>query len=125
MMACAKCGAQLPAGSAFCNACGASQVSTTAPTVSASAPTIPDLAKPPAAKGRNIASMVAHIHNVRLMWLKAAGATELPQKLESETFTKQQAVRALEASWKALEDTLASFCRETQNPLIHQGLGPF
>jgi uncharacterized damage-inducible protein DinB len=63
-------------------------------------------AKPPEAKGRNIASMVAHIHNVRLMSLKAAGATELPQKLESETVTKQQALRALEASWQALEDTL-------------------
>jgi uncharacterized damage-inducible protein DinB len=63
-------------------------------------------AKPPGAKGRTIASMVAHIHNVRLMWLKAAGAKELPQKLDSETVTKQQAVRALETSWQALEDTL-------------------
>jgi len=63
-------------------------------------------AKPPEAKGRNIASIVAHIHNVRLMWLKAAGATELPQKLESETVTRQQAVIALEASWQAIEDTL-------------------
>jgi uncharacterized damage-inducible protein DinB len=63
-------------------------------------------AEPPRAKGRDIASMVAHIHNVRLMWLKAAGVTELPQKLDSETVTKQQAVRALEASWRALEDTL-------------------
>ena len=30
-------------------------------------------AEPPANKGRNIASIVAHMHNVRLMWLKAAG----------------------------------------------------
>jgi uncharacterized damage-inducible protein DinB len=63
-------------------------------------------AEPPGAKGRPIASMVAHIHNVRLMWLKAAGAKALPQKLEPETITKQQAVRALEASWLALEAIL-------------------
>lgn len=63
-------------------------------------------AQPPGAKGRSIASIVAHIHNVRLMWLKAAGATELPLKLESETVTTQQAVRALETSWRALADTL-------------------
>jgi uncharacterized damage-inducible protein DinB len=65
-------------------------------------------AKPAGGKGRTIASIVTHIHNVRLMWLKAAGAKELPQKLESEALTKQQAVRALEASWRALEDTLGA-----------------
>jgi uncharacterized damage-inducible protein DinB len=62
--------------------------------------------KPAGGKGRDIASMVAHIHNVRLMWLKAAGATELPAKLDSGTVTKQQATKALEESWKALENTL-------------------
>ena len=65
-------------------------------------------AKTPEGKGRNIASIVAHIHNVRLMWLKAAGAKTLPPKLEPETVTKQQALRALETSWKALEETLGS-----------------
>ena len=62
--------------------------------------------KSPSGKGRDIASIITHIHNVRLMWLKAAGATEIPQKLDSETATKQQALEALEASWKALADTL-------------------
>jgi len=57
--------------------------------------------KLPDAKGRNIASMVAHIHNVRLMWLKAGGRYRAPAEADSETVTKQQAVRALEASWKA------------------------
>ena len=63
-------------------------------------------AKLPGAKGRDIGSMVAHIHNVRLMWLKASGVTQLPQKLDPEVVTKQQAIRALEASWQSLEDTL-------------------
>lgn len=65
-------------------------------------------AKLPGAKGRDIASMVAHIHNVRLMWLKAAGATALPKKLEPAAVTRQQAVEALELSWRALEETLRS-----------------
>lgn len=63
-------------------------------------------ATPPGAKGREIAAIAAHMHNVRLMWLKAVGAQEIPQKLDRATVTRQQAVRALEASWKALEDTL-------------------
>jgi uncharacterized damage-inducible protein DinB len=63
-------------------------------------------AKPPGGKGRSIASIIAHIHNVRLMWLKAAGAKELPAKLDSESVTKKQAVQALETSWRALEDLL-------------------
>jgi uncharacterized damage-inducible protein DinB len=61
-------------------------------------------AKP--AKGRNIPSIVAHIHSVRLMWLKAAGASEIPPKLDPETLTKEQAMEALEASGKALEEKL-------------------
>src|SRR5450631_1805954 len=63
-------------------------------------------AKLPGAKGRDIASMAAHLHNVRLMWLKAIGVTELPQKLEPETVTRQQVVGALETSGQALEKTL-------------------
>jgi uncharacterized damage-inducible protein DinB len=63
-------------------------------------------AKPPGGKGRDIPSIVGHIHNVRLMWLKASGAASIPSKLEPGTFTKKQAVEALEASWKALESTL-------------------
>jgi uncharacterized damage-inducible protein DinB len=52
--------------------------------------------------------MAAHMHNVRLMWLKATGVTELPPKLDPETVTRPQAVQALETSWKALEGTLAA-----------------
>jgi uncharacterized damage-inducible protein DinB len=63
-------------------------------------------AKPPEGKGRDVASIVAHMHNVRLMWLKAIGATDLPSKLERTNVTREQAVRALESSSRAIEGTL-------------------
>ena len=63
-------------------------------------------ATPPGGKGRDIAAVIAHMHNVRSMWLKAAGAADIPVKLEPATVTREQAVSALEASWKSLEDTL-------------------
>jgi uncharacterized damage-inducible protein DinB len=63
-------------------------------------------AKPLEGKGRDIASIVAHIHNVRLMWLKAVGVTDLPPKLERTSVTREQAIQALEASWQAVEDVL-------------------
>lgn len=63
-------------------------------------------AKPPSGKGRDIASIVAHMHNVRLMWLKAANATDIPAKLEPSAITREEAVSALETSWKSLEETL-------------------
>ncbi len=59
-------------------------------------------AKPPDGKGRTIAAIVAHMHNVRVMWLKAAKADEIPEQLDRSTVTPTQAVRALEASLKAL-----------------------
>ena len=61
-------------------------------------------APPPGGKGRKIASIVAHLHNVRLMWLKAAGAKDMPAKLEPEATTKEQALVALEESWRASEE---------------------
>lgn len=59
-------------------------------------------AKPPDGKGRTIAAIVAHMHNVRVMWLKAAKAEEIPDQLERATVTPSQALRALEASRRAL-----------------------
>ncbi len=53
-------------------------------------------ATPPGGKGRDCASMVAHMHNVRIMWLKSAGKTAtLPEKLEGDSFTQDDAVKAL------------------------------
>jgi uncharacterized damage-inducible protein DinB len=59
-------------------------------------------AKPPGGKGRTIAAIVAHSHNVRVMWLKAAKAENIPAQLERTTVTPAQAVRALERSRAAL-----------------------
>jgi len=76
---------------------------------------IPDAAwreKPPGGKGRDIASMVAHIHNVRLMWLKSAAPNApMPQKLEGDDCTKDAAIAALEISRQALEEVLGASLR--------------
>ena len=58
--------------------------------------------KPADGKGRTIAAIVAHMHNVRVMWLKAAKADEIPSQLDRATVTPGQAMRALEGSRHAL-----------------------
>lgn len=63
------------------------------------------LATPPGGKGRTVAALVSHIHAVRLMWLKAAGAKELPAPLE-KTAMVAEAKEALEASAAALGERL-------------------
>jgi uncharacterized damage-inducible protein DinB len=70
-------------------------------------------AKPPGGKGRNIAEIFAHIHNVRLMWVKAAAkGVALPAKADSEVMTQATAKAALaesaDAVGKILEQGLAS-----------------
>jgi uncharacterized damage-inducible protein DinB len=59
-------------------------------------------AKPIDGKGRTIPAIVAHMHNVRVMWLKAAKAEEIPPQLDRATVTPKQALHALEASRHAL-----------------------
>jgi uncharacterized damage-inducible protein DinB len=59
-------------------------------------------AKPADGKGRNIAAIVAHMHNVRVMWLKAGKAESIPAQLDRATVTPSQAMRSLEASREAL-----------------------
>ena len=59
-------------------------------------------AKPPDGKGRTVAAIVAHMHNVRVMWLKAAKSEEIPELLERATVTPKQATQALEHSRQAL-----------------------
>lgn len=59
-------------------------------------------AKPPDGKGRTIAAIVAHMHNVRIMWLKATKAADIPEQLDRGTVTAAQAIRALEKSCAAL-----------------------
>jgi uncharacterized damage-inducible protein DinB len=64
-------------------------------------------AKPADGKGRNIAAIVAHMHNVRVMWLKAGKAESIPAQLDRATVTPSQAMRALEASREALSVVLS------------------
>ena len=54
--------------------------------------------KAPGGKGRDAAGIFVHMHNVRLMWLKAIGTAEMPAKLEPSTATKADVKEALEAS---------------------------
>jgi uncharacterized damage-inducible protein DinB len=70
-------------------------------------------AKPPGGKGRTVAALFAHMHNVRLMWLRAADKTAaLPGKAEKGDLTRAVAKTLLEQSADAiarlLERTLAS-----------------
>jgi uncharacterized damage-inducible protein DinB len=66
-------------------------------------------AEPPGGKGRTIAAIVAHIHNVRHMWLTvSAKGPEIPDKLDRSTVTLAQARRALARSGKAMRRLLES-----------------
>jgi uncharacterized damage-inducible protein DinB len=59
-------------------------------------------------KGRSVFKQFAHIHNVRLMWLKSAAPELLAglEKLEAETGIKAQLAAALTASGAAMEKLL-------------------
>jgi uncharacterized damage-inducible protein DinB len=59
-------------------------------------------AKLPDGKGRTVAAIVAHMHNVRVMWLKAGKAQDIPEQLDRATVTPAQATHALESSRAAL-----------------------
>ena len=65
-------------------------------------------AEPPDGKGRTIAAIASHMHNVRLMWLKAVGATSIPPKLERSSVTKAEAIEAFDKSWNAMQEVLQS-----------------
>ena len=66
-------------------------------------------ADPPDGKGRTVAAIVAHIHNVRVMWLKAAAKeSKIPEPLDRATLTPAQATKALEQSRAALSAVLKS-----------------
>jgi uncharacterized damage-inducible protein DinB len=61
-------------------------------------------------KGRSVRDQFAHIHNVRLMWLKAAAPELLEglEKLEPKLDHDKAKLRgALEASGRAIEDLFA------------------
>ncbi len=77
---------------------------------------IPDAiwsAAPPGAKGRNIAQLFAHTHNVRLMWLVAQKRGDVPAKVDAESITKAGVRKALEESALALGEVIRE---ATQTP---------
>src|SRR5271166_277502 len=56
-------------------------------------------AEPPDGKGRTVAAIVAHMHNVRVMWLKAAAkGSKIPEQLDRTKVTPAQAQKGLEQS---------------------------
>jgi uncharacterized damage-inducible protein DinB len=67
------------------------------------------LADAPGTKGRSVGEGLAHLHNVRLMWFKAAAPTILEryQKIEKDDAGRKDLLRAsLEASGVGVEDLL-------------------
>jgi uncharacterized damage-inducible protein DinB len=62
----------------------------------------------PGKKGRTIAAIVAHIHNVRLMWLESMGQLGSLKKLDGKTCTAKEAIAALSESAKSVGDLLDS-----------------
>jgi uncharacterized damage-inducible protein DinB len=64
-------------------------------------------ADPPTGKGRTVAAIVSHMHNVRVMWLKAAAkGSKIPEQLVKEKVTPAQAKKALQESQEALSQVL-------------------
>jgi len=72
-------------------------------------------AKPPGGKGRSIPAILAHMHNVRIMWLKATTRGKdkenagggIPLSLDPAKVTPSQALRALEQSRHALSAVMS------------------
>lgn len=57
-----------------------------------------------ASKGRNVGEQFAHMHNVRLMWLKVADPALMEglNKIEKENITKELLAAGLKASGEAI-----------------------
>jgi len=68
-------------------------------------------AAPPGGKGRTIAAIAAHMHNVRHMWLAvSAKGKPMPEKLDRATVTRKQAMQALAKSAACCARMLAEAC---------------
>jgi uncharacterized damage-inducible protein DinB len=62
---------------------------------------------PSGGKGRSLAGIACHIHNVRLMWLAAADKSgKVPAKLEDDKATREEAMQALSKSAALLRKLL-------------------
>jgi uncharacterized damage-inducible protein DinB len=66
-------------------------------------------AEPPGGKGRTIAAIVAHIHNVRVMWMKVINKDgPIPEQLDRHTVTPQQALAGLARSSEGVSRVIAA-----------------
>ncbi|MGA9061303.1 MAG: DinB family protein [Terracidiphilus sp.] len=71
-------------------------------------------AKPPGSKGRTIAAIVAHVHNMRRKWLRlSAPHLKLPAPLDRARCTQSQARAALKESAARCSEMLANFLSRT------------
>jgi uncharacterized damage-inducible protein DinB len=77
-------------------------------------------APPPSGKGRSVASIAAHIHHVRLMWLSAADKTaKLPGKLDPDKASRTQVQMALKASATAIHALLEKALSDPAGKVPH------
>ena len=60
----------------------------------------------PVGKGRRIRSVLAHVHNVRCLWLEAHASEEAPAKVDRESVTVEELRAALATSAACLRDML-------------------
>lgn len=69
-------------------------------------------AEPPNGKGRDLRAIAAHIHNVRVMWLKAsAKGSVIPEQLDRNSATVAQAQKAFATSHLALRRVIEAAMR--------------
>jgi len=77
-------------------------------------------APPPSGKGRSIADIASHIHNVRLMWLSAADKSgKHPAKLDTNKAARAHVQAALKASAAAIHTLLAKALDDPAGKVPH------
>jgi uncharacterized damage-inducible protein DinB len=73
----------------------------------------------PGSKGRTIAAIVAHVHNIRRKWLRlSAPHLKLPETLERASCTQTQARSALAESAARCSEMLADALSGPQNRVV-------
>jgi len=66
-------------------------------------------AEPPGGKGRTVAAVVSHLHNVRVMWLKVINKDgAIPEQLDRHTVTPGEAIAALAESGQHIARVIAA-----------------
>ena len=83
-------------------------------------------AKPAGGSGRTVAAIVAHMHNVRRMWLKVVSkGLAPPPKLERASVTRQEAREALASSHAALDQVVSKSLAAGKVPNFSAGAAGF